>query len=577
MGFFSHKKAQSWNTYLDQTKTDLSQVGDRAKERMNFIGITEEVLSHVKEAAVILSPYKQEMMEMFYSRIQSLDHLNQIINHHSTIDRLKKTMAVYIDQFLQAEVNHDYIMTRITIGQVHSRINLTPEHFVSAHHLLIQIMTSILMEKLHKNQKRMMECVISIQKLAAYDQQLIIEVYMEETVKHFLFDVSDMLNQTTGITTTKQLVTSMEKQIEETYSVTAATEEMGASIQEVSNYAVKVAEGTEDAVKTAIESKQVVDGALEDIQKVGHVYEVVVDTIAKLALEIEHTQNVVNVINEIADQTNLLALNASIEAARAGEHGRGFAVVANEVRKLSEHTKEQITQITSNIHALQNVSSQVIQQIRQTGKMVEQSVSGSKYAGEALSQIVTVMKEINESTSQIAAMSEEQTSAVLEIAERNTIINDYSQNTQDVALNTAQTVFDLSSKMDDYRKTFFDVNIKLGNKDIVRVAKTDHLLWKWKIYNMILGVADIDSKEVTSHELCRLGKWYYGDLNAKVKSMDAFKKLEAPHKDVHHYAKLAVDCHNSGDNIGVEKAFEQLEHASNIVLTLLTELEKDLK
>lgn len=65
----------------------------------------------------------------------------------------------------------------------------------------------------------------------------------------------------------------------------------------------------------------------------------------KMMESLKNSQSVVQInelttdILQISAQTNLLALNASIEAARAGEAGRGFAVVAEEIRALSENTK----------------------------------------------------------------------------------------------------------------------------------------------------------------------------------------------------------------------------------------------
>ncbi|CAM3014175.1 methyl-accepting chemotaxis protein [Hathewaya histolytica] len=62
--------------------------------------------------------------------------------------------------------------------------------------------------------------------------------------------------------------------------------------------------------------------------------------VSDLSKKSESIGDIINVIEEIAIRTNLLSLNATIEAAKAKENGKGFSVIAEEIRNLSEKTKE---------------------------------------------------------------------------------------------------------------------------------------------------------------------------------------------------------------------------------------------
>lgn len=569
---FGRKRPKDWGAYTQILEEASLQVGNRPTKRLHFLNISEQTLKDVREAGEYVQPHLTKLVDQFYENIGRDPHLKEIVLKHTTFDQLKVTLRKYIESFFQAEVNDAYIQTRVKIGVVHSKVNLSANYFLMGHQLILQFISSILMEKLHKQPDKMMRLILSVQKLMTFDQQLIVDVYYETTFHSFLHEISGMLNEVTGLDVTQHLIEVMDEQIEETHSVTAATEEMSTSIQDVSNHAVRVAEGTEAAVQSAENSRQVIDEALNDIEQVGKVYEVVMEDVNELGKEIDNTHEVIDVIREIADQTNLLALNASIEAARAGEAGKGFAVVATEVRKLSEHTKEQIEKITMNMSKLQEVAKQVTSRIEETGKTVEKSVAESQQAGQELENIIQTMQTINQETTQIAAMSEEQSSTVVDISERNTNMYELSKEVQKLAKETAATIYNLSKKMDRHRLNFIEAGLIYKHEDVVKMAITDHLLWKWRIYNMIMGFETIELEDITSHHQCRLGKWYYGDLPEHVKQLPAYKKLEKPHQDVHNCAKYAVEQFQQEQIDEAKKALERLEKASNEVVSLLNEL-----
>ncbi|NLB18665.1 MAG: methyl-accepting chemotaxis protein [Syntrophomonadaceae bacterium] len=69
------------------------------------------------------------------------------------------------------------------------------------------------------------------------------------------------------------------------------------------------------------------------------------ENIKNVFLLSQEINNILAFIKQIADETKMLGLNAAIEAARAGDVGRGFGVVAEEIRKLSDDSRETVSKI----------------------------------------------------------------------------------------------------------------------------------------------------------------------------------------------------------------------------------------
>ena len=143
---------------------------------------------------------------------------------------------------------------------------------------------------------------------------------------------------------------------------------------------------------------------IDDLKKQSEEGAKINEQTAEMTLELSQTaemvKEIVSTILGISSQTNLLALNASIEAARAGESGKGFAVVADQIRQLSENTKESAEQIAVTIDGL-------LDSVKSASDNMYLSMESSNRQGEKIVETGSRFAEIAESVDVLAKNVEE--------------------------------------------------------------------------------------------------------------------------------------------------------------------------
>jgi methyl-accepting chemotaxis protein len=197
-----------------------------------------------------------------------------------------------------------------------------------------------------------------------------------------------------------QLQVNFVQMISQLREIVGATQE---SVGIMNNTSEDLFSGAEEinasAEEVASTSQAMSDGATSQTELITEVTTDIFDTTKMVDDIISKIQGNTEEVAQIALQTNILALNAGIEASRAGDYGRGFAVVAENVRKLSDQSKNASDQIAL-------VAMEISDKLK--GAFDKISIT--------MSNIVSVSEETAASAEEVAAAAEEMTATIEELS-----------------------------------------------------------------------------------------------------------------------------------------------------------------
>jgi len=264
-------------------------------------------------------------------------------------------------------------------------------------------------------------------------------------------------------------------------------------------------------------------------------------------------------VREIASQTDLLALNAAIEAARAGEAGRGFAVVADEVKKLAEKTSQATTQIESVAHTIQKLSEEVGAGVHTTLQQVGESTVALENVAETLASTNGLVRDVNDRAHHMAVAAEQQSATAAEMARSlSAIRSSLGEEKQQI-----ESIVASARELTQTSARQFNLLAEWGqDRVLLEVVKSDHLLWKARLADALLGGTPMRMEEIKDHTQCRLGRWYYTDGKARYGGLAPFQAMEPIHTQIHAVGRAIAEHTLGGEQDAAIKKLAEMNELS---------------
>jgi iron only hydrogenase large subunit-like protein/ABC-type transporter Mla subunit MlaD len=178
-----------------------------------------------------------------------------------------------------------------------------------------------------------------------------------------------------------------------------------AAVEESSGATEKMVRSLKTTSEKSVQKQASIHGLIENAARGQQSMKETITAVQGISQSVDGIASAIKIISGIAANTNLLSMNAAIEAAHAGEAGRGFAVVSDEIRRLSETTRE-------NSHNVSSTLSSIIESITVTTKRTDDTGSLINGMSAEINGFAGTMSDLINTFSELSAGSTEITSSL---------------------------------------------------------------------------------------------------------------------------------------------------------------------
>lgn len=516
-------------------------ISPQLKEKLDFLFFTAEDLQRIHQLRELLEESAQPITEKHVKALLQQPHTQKIIPTPQLQERIRHTFAEYIRTLGSVELNEQYVISRIKIGQVHHRIQLAPDWFIASYsHLMNELLPAV--QK--RFGKRGFALINSLQKLLLLDAQIVLESYEEAHEYRFVDVNSQIIEEVVQLNQFANVVETMGETMQDATNVSAASQQLTAAVNDVATEMIRIAQEVDEIGSNTRNNQEQLHQTLQGFNEMTMLFNATKGDIQELRQEIEGIEGIVQLIKGLADSTNLLALNASIEQITTV-----IEQVQGEAKKVSDRTEGLV------LHLYQQIDE------------AKQAVT---YFDEVVDQVNKIHTRIDGFTSVVDESSE----ATRDIAERMYHVVQATENNQGLVGQMGLQLYKMSRNVDELRDLSSANLSKLANPQFLRMVRTDHILIGWWAYNALLGYHSLDGDTSLDAHNCTLQKWISEQRTQQdpIVHHSLFAQLEVLDQELHGRVKEIAQLISLAQHDEAKQVYEKLIQLTQRITEVLDQL-----
>lgn len=219
------------------------------RKQLDLIDLEQLDLKYLKLFKPYIDKHINRIVDEFYRILGKDPLLTNIINNHSTVERLKVSLRNHVKEMFAGEVDDTFILKREKIARVHVHIGLPTKSYLAGFQGLNNMLIGLVKENISHIDDQY-ATLIAITKILNFEQQLVLEAF--ESIVKEMKEGAAKEKRSIGV----QIVESASNLAAISEQTNASYSQISYQMTELTNVSHATSAITEDAQKQAVEGNQ---------------------------------------------------------------------------------------------------------------------------------------------------------------------------------------------------------------------------------------------------------------------------------------------------------------------------------